>query len=500
LTQRSNPGRWVFCGSPFKWLEGVLSVEQIFSERELEMKPMSKRWSIAGSLLFVLLLVLDAMPLLAWEKEPLDVYHGRRVSLMDRVKNGVIVVFGNKEGEMADPDLAVFRQEDDFYYLTGWNEPGAILMLLPKGRQNIATAMFPSEQVNREILFLPTRNVSRERWTGLKLGPDDRQAATVTGFSLVLPVDRFPGEMTNALSTTQMIYTMFPLAGIGFPPSHEKEKLDQLRILAPFAEVRDIREIVNGQRQVKNPSEIALIQKAVDASVDAHLAAAKAIKPGAFEYQVAALLKYTWENKGCEGAAYAPIVGAGINSTVLHYNQSAGQMKDGDTVVVDAAAEYSGYAADITRTFPVSGKFTQRQRQIYELVLGAQKAVADSIVPGKTLIRSLTQVARDYFMNSPLRGPKGQDDTMDHYFIHGVSHWIGLNVHDVGDFNQPLGKNMVFTIEPGIYIPEEKLGIRIEDDYLCNDEGKVVKLSARLPGSWAEIERLMAAGDATKTK
>jgi Xaa-Pro aminopeptidase len=268
--------------------------------------------------------------------------------------------------------------------------------------------------------------------------------------------------------------------------------VEQLKALAPFAEIRDARSSIDNLRQVKSKSEVALLQKAVNASLDAHLAALKAIKPGAFEYQVAALLKYTWENEGCERAAYAPIVGSGFDSTVLHYNQDDQPMKSGQTVVVDAAGEFSGYAADITRTYPVSGKFTERQKQLYELVLGAQEEAVNTIVPGKTLLRSLTQVVKDYFKKSPLRGPKGEGDTLDHYFIHGIGHWLGLTVHDVGDYNRPIDKNMIFTIEPGLYIPEENLGVRIEDDYMVNDEGKVVKLSSRLPSSIQEIERLMS--------
>ncbi|MBZ5535664.1 MAG: aminopeptidase P N-terminal domain-containing protein [Acidobacteriia bacterium] len=439
-------------------------------------------------------LLLTVMSTLNWglEKEPMEVYRARRAAVMDKLKDGVIVIFGLKESEQSDADLTRFRQDDYFYYLSGWDEPGAILMLLPKGRQNIATAMFPGEQTNREILFLANRDPVRERWTGPKLGPVDKQTATLTGFPLVLPLDRFPIEMSNALSAGQTIYTILPLATANLRLSREQEKAEQLKALAPFAEIHDARSSIDNLRQVKGKSEVAFLQKAVDASVDAHLAAMKAIKPGVFEYQVAALLKYTWENAGCERAAYAPIVGSGFDSTVLHYNQDDQPMLSGQTVVVDAAGEFSGYAADITRTYPVSGKFTERQKQIYELVLGAQEEAVNAIVPGKTLLRGLTQVVKDYFKKSPLRGPKGEDDTLDHYFIHGTGHWLGLAVHDVGDYNRPIDKNMIFTIEPGLYIPEENLGVRIEDDYMVNGEGKIVKLSSRLPSSIQEVERSMS--------
>ena len=450
------------------------------------------RWACAWLAGFSLFLAVPSA--LSWgvEKEPMEVYRARRAAVMDKLKDGVIVVFGLKESEQSDADLTRFRQDDYFYYLSGWDEPGAILMLLPKGRQNIATAMFPGEQTHREILFLANRDLARERWTGPKLGPMDKQAPTWTGFPLVLPLDRFPTEMSSALSTGQVVYTIFPPATANLRLSREQEKVEQLKTLAPFAEIRDARNAIDSLRQVKSKSEVTLLQKAVDASVDAHLAAMKAIKPGVFEYQVAALLKYTWENEGCERAAYAPIVGSGFDSTVLHYNQDDQAIKSDQTVVVDAAGEFSGYAADITRTYPASGKFTERQKQIYELVLGAQEEAVHAIVPGKTLLRGLTPVVKDYFRKSPLRGPKGEGDTLDHYFIHGTGHWLGLAVHDVGDYNRPIDKNMIFTIEPGLYIPEENLGVRIEDDYMVTEEGKVVKLSSRLPSSIQEIERLMS--------
>lgn len=448
----------------------------------------------------LVLFVLATPPIRALEKEPLDVYRTRRAALMERVKEGAIVIFGFKESDLAGADLTPFRQEDSFYYLTGFNEPGAILLLLPKGRQNIATALFPSENLTREVLFIPAHDPVRERWTGPKLGPQDKQAAAETGFSLLMAVDRFPGEMSNVLSGTQIIYTLFPTSTTSVRLTREQEKIDQLHALAPFAEIRDVRRLIDNLRQVKSKSEMALIQKAVEASVDAHLAAVKTIRPGAPEFEVAALLQYTWESKGCERAAYAPIVGSGFYSTVLHSNQNTHEMKNGDVVVIDAAGECSGYAADITRTYPIGGIFSERQKQIYELVLGAQQAAFDAIVPGKTLLRSLTNVVKDYFKNSPLRGPKGKDDTLDKYFIHGVGHWIGLNVHDVGDYNRPIDKNMAFTLEPGIYLPEENLGVRIEDDYRVNEEGKVVKLSARLPSSIQDIEGLVRGTEGSPPK
>ncbi len=449
-------------------------------------------FGFAALLAGVLVLLWPETAAFAQGKEPLEVYRARRTALMGKAQDGATVIFAIKNSEIPEVDRTPFRQDDYFYYLTGWNEPEAILLLLPGGRQNIVTAMFPSEQKTREILFLPNHNPARERYTGRRLAPGDKDAPAVTGISLILPLEKFPSELTSVLSNTQVIYTVFPQPGEDPRISREQEKVDQLRTAAPFAVIRDVRPIMDNLRLLKSPTEMALIQKAVDASVAAHLAAAKVIQPEVSEYRVAAMLKLTWENLGCERPAYAPIVGSGPNSTVLHYDQDTRIMKSGEVVVIDAAAECDGYAADITRTFPVGGKFSPRQRQVYDLVLGAQEVAAQAVVPGKTLLRDLTNLVKDYFKNSDLRGPKGKDDTMDHYFIHGIGHWLGLEVHDVGDNSRPIDKGMTFTIEPGIYIPEENLGIRIEDDYWVNEEGKVVKLSSHLPSQAEQVEKLMS--------
>jgi len=218
------------------------------------------------------------------------------------------------------------------------------------------------------------------------------------------------------------------------------------------------------------------------------------MRPGLFEYQIAARMKEIHEWGGCEREAYAPIVGAGFDSTILHYSPLDHQIKDGDVVVIDVGGEYGGYAADITRTLPANGKFTPRQLEIYNIVLGAQQAVIDAIKPGATMYggqHSLQQIATDYINQSAGRDKEGR--TLGRYFIHGISHYIGLDVHDPGDRNLALQSGMVISAEPGIYIPEENLGIRIEDDVLVTPDGHKV-LSERLPRSAAEIEQIMSHG------
>ena len=222
----------------------------------------------------------------------------------------------------------------------------------------------------------------------------------------------------------------------------------------------------------------------------------KAVKPGVKEYEISALMQYEWDKRGCERPSYAPIVGSGHNSTVLHYSEDSGTIQAGDVVVIDAAGEYGMYASDLTRTLPASGKFSPRQREIYDIVLGASQAAIAAFQSGKSNIRtdksdpnSLFKVAYDYIST---HGKDLHGDSLGKYFIHGLGHYVGLSVHDDNDNTVPLGPGAVFTIEPGIYVPEEKLGVRIEDTLYVDSTGKLVNLGAALPHTADEVERAIA--------
>ena len=247
-------------------------------------------------------------------------------------------------------------------------------------------------------------------------------------------------------------------------------------------------------RTYKDAGEIERIRHATDASIAAHLAAMHTVKPGITEREISALMQYEWGKRGCERPAYAPIVGSGFYSTVLHYSADSGTMQSGDLVVIDAAGEYSMYASDITRTLPVSGKFTARQREIYDIVLGAQQAAAAAFRSGKSRLRrdrpdSLHDVAYNYINT---HGKDLHGEPLGKYFIHGLGHYVGLNVHDPNDYDVPLGPGAVFTLEPGIYIPEEKLGVRIEDILYVDQDGKLINLTGNLPHTADEVEHAMA--------
>ncbi len=423
----------------------------------------------------------------AWEREPLTAFHERRARLVrDTGGDGVIVLFGYDEADVA-ASVTPFRQNEEFYYLTGWNEPGAIMLLVPK-----VQAPGAPPELGEEILYIPAHDHREEKWTGPKLAPDDADAPARTGFATVRNVAQFDADLQAATKGASTIYTELSPQSESGEECFVTAALKRLHEKAPKASLVDMRMVIGRMRSVKSPGEIALIRKAVDASVEAHLAAMKTVKPGMWEYQIGALMKYEFERRGCEWPSYPPIVGSGFYSTVLHYDQDQNQMQDGDVVVMDVAGSYGGYASDITRTLPVNGHFTPRQREIYDIVLAAQNAAIAAAKPGMYLGRhgskGLFEIAYDY-INTHGEDLHGQ--RLGQYFIHGLSHPIGLNVHDPMDYGQALEAGMVITMEPGIYIPEEKIGVRIEDDVLITSDGNEV-LTRRLPRAADEIEKVMA--------
>lgn len=425
----------------------------------------------------------------ALERQASSDYRARREKLAAKLEGGVALVFAPPEAEGPN-DIFGYRPDDNFYYLTGWPEPGAALLI---ATARPAAGNQPARAYT-EILFLPHRNLSQEQWTGPKLGPADPLAREQIGIDRVAALDDLGRQLTEFMPARSALYTDVPAAG---EVSNSKEPLAWLKETNAFpvgTSYHDIRPLLESLRTVKDAGEIDLIRKATDASIAAQLAAIHAIRPGASEREISALLQYEWGRRGCERPAYAPIVGAGANSTVLHYSEDSSRIAAGDMVVMDAAGEYSLYASDITRSVPASGRFSARQREIYDIVLGAQKAAIAAFESGKShLVKraedSLYDAAYNY-INSHGRDMHGEP--LGKYFIHGLGHYVGLNVHDAGDYSVPLGPGVVFTIEPGIYIPEEKLGVRIEDMFYVDSGGRLVRLTQSLPQTAEEIESLMS--------
>jgi len=415
-------------------------------------------------------------------RQPSDEYAARRAKLRAAV-DGPIVIYGYTGHEDAS-EVAIFFQEESFYYLTGHDEPGAVLLITPDRPASATEAAPPSE-----VLYLPPRDPKKEVWEGPKLGPADPGVQEKTGFAHVEPIANLKDDLAKLAMDYKTFYTLLPPEKEeGYP--HFTESVAALRALVPGAQIKNIAPQLFAMRQVKSEGELALMQRAVDLSIDAQFAAMKMMRPGLFEYQVAARMKEIHEMGGCSREAYAPIVGTGFNSTVLHYSALDDEIKDGDLVVMDVGGEYGGYAADITRTVPANGKFTARQREIYDIVLGAQNAALAALKPGAILYGkdSLQQIVTEYINT---HGHDKEGRSLGRYYPHGESHHIGLDVHDPGDRNRPLEPGMVVSMEPGIYIPEENLGVRIEDDVLVTKDGYVL-LTGRLPRTADEIEKIMA--------
>jgi len=421
------------------------------------------------------------------ERQPNADYHARREALSKKTAGAVVVLFAPLE---ADGPNAVygFRQDNNFYYLSGWAEPGASLVIAPAVEASGNTPARPYT----EILFLAANNTVEEKWTGPKLNPQSPDAPKITGFDRVEVIDKLRDELAHLIPPGRAkVYSDLPAYGEDSASADGLNWLKRAHAFIGFPAFQDVKPLIASLRTYKDSREIDLIRKATDASVAAQLAAMRAMNPGINEREIAALLEYEWGKRGCERPSYAPIVGSGFNSTVLHYSDDSGTIQAGDVVVIDAAGEYSMYASDITRTLPASGKFTPRQREIYDIVLGAAQAAIAAFQSGKSTMRgdgpdSLNKVAKEY-INS--HGKDLHGETLGKYFIHGLGHYVGLAVHDDNDYSVPLGPGAVFTIEPGIYIPEEKLGVRIEDTLYVDTSGKLVNLAAALPHTADEVER-----------
>src|ERR1041384_5699348 len=311
----------------------------------------------------------------------------RRRALLKRIGRGTVLIPAGHERNIEQDYVQDndFRQDNTFYYFTELETQDAFLLLTARGPDSLET-----------VLFLPPRTPSQERWTGLRLGPDS-VAVRLSGIAKVLPVDSLEARLRGR------------------------------EVVRP----NDLKPIVDSMRAVKDADEIARLRRAVDISVAGHIAAMRAARPGIYEYELEAGAQAGFRRNGADRLGYPSIVGSGPNTTTLHYDVNRRKTEDGDLVVIDAAAEWGQYTADVTRTFPVNGKFTPRQKAVYDLVLGAQQAAFDSLRPGMTM-RQLDGIARAYMHahSGTLCGDKTCDDR--EYFNHGLGHPIGMDVHDVG--------------------------------------------------------------------
>jgi Xaa-Pro aminopeptidase len=360
-------------------------------------------------------------------------------------------------------ELDPFFQDDDFYYLAGIETPDVALLLVVDGNGALV----------EDTLFLPAKDPSFELWNGARLAPG-QDAARLTGFASTKELPSDADGWTGVLADTgaRRVLTLAE------PPWQAPEGIEL--VTARRGVPGGLRAKLSALRLLKSDYEIACLQASIDITCAALRNAVTEVRPGAYEYQAQAALEGTYRRLGSERPGFSSIFGSGPNSVTLHYNTNRRQMQEGELMVVDVGAKYRYYCADVSRTIPVSGRFTDRQREVYETVLAAQTAAADAARPGMT-IKDLDEIARKVIEDAGYQRK---------HFPHSVGHWIGLDVHDVGG-RVPIEVGSLFTIEPGIYIAEEDLGVRIEDDYLMTADG-AVKLSSGFPSDPDAVEALLA--------
>ncbi len=397
----------------------------------------------------------------------------RRQRLLDQLGDAVVAIPAATERDIEGADYPQdndFRQHNTFFYFTMLETARAWVVLHAR-----------TDGPDEEVLLLPPRNPMQERWTGVRLGPGE-EAARLSGFAAVLGTRQLDSVLTAALARRVPVYAPLGAATRG--------DTVLARVRAAGAELRDLRPVVNRMRWVKDAAELVALRRAVTVSANAHVELLRGAREGMYEYELEAIIEGSFRRQGADRVGYPSIVGSGFNATTLHYDVNRRQTRPGDLVVVDAGAEWGQYTADITRTFPISGRFSERQRALYDLVLGAQQAAIDSVRPGVTLAQ-LQRVALAYLRerSGSLCAPR----TCDAFMGHGLSHGIGMDVHDPLPYNVPLQPGMAFTIEPGVYLPAESLGIRIEDDALVTETGYEL-LSANAPRRAEDVERVMAEG------
>ncbi len=404
-----------------------------------------------------------------------------------------------------------FHQDPDFYYLTGFPEPDAIAVIDPSNKKNPYT------------LFVRPRDPKMETWYGRREGVEG--AKKNYGADKALPIEKFPSELAKMVNGHEKLFYRFAV----------DQKLDQ-QILTYLSAQRFRRQktaypphtivdpilLIHDMRLHKTADEIELMQRSADIAAEAHILAMQSVKPGMNESQIESIIEHYFRMNGASGASYNSIIGGGANATILHYVENNAPLRDGDLLLIDAGAHYKGYASDITRTFPVNGRFTKPQRDIYDIVLDVEIKCLEATRKGTTIkerqklsIELLTEGMKELGLLKGKTKDLIRKKAYEKYYMHGVGHYLGLDVHDAGRYftdhaakdSRPFAAGMVLTVEPGIYVPPDAkdapakyrgIGVRIEDDVLVTESGNV-NLTAKVPKHAEEIEELMNAGKAKST-
>lgn len=436
----------------------------------------------------------------------MTLFQARRNALLKKLPENSVAFIASGEEKIRNRDVEYeFRAESDFYYLTGFSEPDAVLMLIKHAAS--------SEKAQQSVLFLRPKDEEQEIWQGRRLGVE--KAPETLNIDQAWPIDDFEEQVPELIEGMNSLFFTFGQLSEWMDLAsnwiHAQKVKARKGVQAP-TQLQDLDSILHEMRVIKSPEEIDWMRQAAQISVKGHLAAMRSVAPGKYEYQVQSDLENTFKQNGSPRVAFNTIVAGGENACVLHYTENTALIQEGMLVLVDAGAEYASYAGDITSTFPANGRFSEPQAALYDIVLAAQQAAIEVIQPGirydvmhQAAARVLTQ---GLVRLGILQGDVEQlveEEVYKRFFMHGTGHWLGMDVHDVGRYKhqgewRTLQPGMVITVEPGLYIPTDctevdaqyrGIGIRIEDDVVVTEAGHDV-LTTGLPRTVAEIEQWMA--------
>ncbi|MCB5270436.1 MAG: Xaa-Pro aminopeptidase [Candidatus Cloacimonetes bacterium] len=388
-------------------------------------------------------------------------------------ENEAVVVFAATVGK-----LEKFKQENNFLYLTGLNIPDAIYFGMKGAKGNV------------EHLFIQRGIPEREVWEGKMM--DLGTAAEISGIRGMKYLDEFESVLSGYCPAIQMIHANIGNLELSRPLSYPMFRLLPVRERFPQIRIKDISELITPLRKVKSDWEIQQLQRAIDVTGKGIMDIWETARVGMYEYELEAMLFYRIQKSGLKHWGFTPIIASGGNAATLHYDKNDCQIESGQLVLMDVGADYMNYSADITRCFPISGSFSERQKQVYSAVLKTNKEITSMIAPGVRLmdlhLRSREIIGEELVALGLLE----HAFEVSKYYMHGLGHFLGMDTHDLGGRDAVLEPGNVITVEPGIYIPEEKLGVRIEDDVLVTEEGYCV-LSQNIPKEISEIEEILSA-------
>ena len=416
--------------------------------------------------------------------------HNRK-RFTERMSGRALAIFNSNDIFPISADSTMpFQQHRDIFHLSGVDQEESVLVLFPESK---------NEQ-HREVLFLRETNEHIAVWEGEKLTKE--AAFEVSGIKTVYWLSQMDTILKQMMADADTVYinTNEHLRASTEVQTREDRFTKKLLAEYPAHQVRKSAPIMHEIRSVKHPIEVELMQQACDITEKGIRRLLKFIKPGVWEYEIEAELMHEFLRNRSKGFAYTPIVASGKNANVLHYIENNMQCKDGDVILLDVGAEYANYSSDLTRCIPVNGRFTERQRQVYNAVLHVKKEAEKLLVPGTMMAdyhKEVGLIMQDQLVglglldHTDIKNQNPDWPAYKKYFMHGTSHFIGLDTHDVGLWNQPIQAGMAFTCEPGIYIPQEGIGIRLEDDLVVQSSGAPLNLMRNIPLEADEIETLM---------